>query len=529
MGCDLELLCEDLRHEAFEDLRPTADAISETVNELSKVVLQQSQAQEESDRRIDFLETRLDNLAELVQSGPKAQSISSSLDRRVQENARVLARLQTKLADVQHEASAQGDERYKDLADRLDAVETRHENTENNRLAQLTDLDRRASDLEGKLADLRSRLPLAQNGASSAHANEPIERFKEQLDTLAIRTEDLETKVGTLRRNADTDRAALAEALDVQERRTNKLLDRLRDKLRALPSDPLVAEGSNWGSERREDAAWDRTYGESRFSVTPSHPATTTSSTAAATTAAAATTTSSNSYARGNSPAYDNFERYGSPERPYYHNGALGRDRWHEDKFGLGWWAISWPEERADKQEWGADGAWHVDGAHFAHRLDSAEQALLPIFLFSDIGPECGGTALASGSHVAVTKVLMDATPEAPQGLPGSQVSKRAMRIPGALDQPVEVRGKAGDVALCHPFLLHARGKNFAPTEGTSGVRFIANPCVQFRERMRVGLNADAAQQCPIERAISEAQMRAMLPLGFGSFGNPPSKRRRRR
>jgi hypothetical protein len=41
----------------------------------------------------------------------------------------------------------------------------------------------------------------------------------------------------------------------------------------------------------------------------------------------------------------------------------------------------------------------------------------------------------------------------------------------------------AGDVALVHPFLLHARGKNLGP-HTDEGVRFLCHPCVRLKEHM---------------------------------------------
>jgi len=203
-----------------------------------------------------------------------------------------------------------------------------------------------------------------------------------------------------------------------------------------------------------------------------------------------------------------------------------GRNRWHVDRFGLGWWAVSWPQPKPDNADWGADGAWHIDGAHFKHKINSAEQALLPIFIFSNIEPEDGGTALAAGSHVAVTKILSEAEISAPDGIPGSQVSRAAAAVPGALDNIIEACGQAGDVVLCHPFLLHARGINYGQN-GVESVRFISNPCVQFREEMNVGIEADPEHQSPVERAVSEARIRAMLPLRFGHTSRPQKRRRK--
>lgn len=39
---------------------------------------------------------------------------------------------------------------------------------------------------------------------------------------------------------------------------------------------------------------------------------------------------------------------------------------------------------------------WHTDGDFFVHYLDSPEQALLVIPLFTDMESKCGGTVLCS-------------------------------------------------------------------------------------------------------------------------------------
>lgn len=50
---------------------------------------------------------------------------------------------------------------------------------------------------------------------------------------------------------------------------------------------------------------------------------------------------------------------------------------------------------------------WHVDGDFFIHYLDSPEQALLVIPLFSDIEPKCGGTVLCSDGVGVFAKHLV--------------------------------------------------------------------------------------------------------------------------
>ncbi len=63
----------------------------------------------------------------------------------------------------------------------------------------------------------------------------------------------------------------------------------------------------------------------------------------------------------------------------------------------------------------------------------------------------------------------------------------------------MEINGEPGDVALLHPFMLHAR----SPNTGRR-VRFICNPCISFKEPMRVKPE-DGDSVSPVERAIIRA------------------------
>lgn len=51
---------------------------------------------------------------------------------------------------------------------------------------------------------------------------------------------------------------------------------------------------------------------------------------------------------------------------------------------------------------------WHKDGDFFRHFLDSPEQGLLTIVLWSDIHPRGGGTFLAADSVGPVARLLAD-------------------------------------------------------------------------------------------------------------------------
>jgi Phytanoyl-CoA dioxygenase (PhyH) len=96
----------------------------------------------------------------------------------------------------------------------------------------------------------------------------------------------------------------------------------------------------------------------------------------------------------------------------------------------------------------GADtdfGDWRVS-------VSSRGRALLMLFLFSDVGPNDGPTRLRMGSHLDVPTLLLEA---GEAGLPAAQVSPLADQASSA--RPVVVAsGRAGDVYLCHPFLVHA-------------------------------------------------------------------------
>ncbi|CAN0413984.1 unnamed protein product [Ectocarpus sp. 12 AP-2014] len=79
-----------------------------------------------------------------------------------------------------------------------------------------------------------------------------------------------------------------------------------------------------------------------------------------------------------------------------------GVGSWEE--FGCGWWMVTFPGFA--QPPWGAEGKWHIDGAHFRHYPHSREIGILPIFLFSDVRKHGGGTAVLRGSHKKVAEIL---------------------------------------------------------------------------------------------------------------------------
>lgn len=122
---------------------------------------------------------------------------------------------------------------------------------------------------------------------------------------------------------------------------------------------------------------------------------------------------------------------------------------------------------------------WHKDGWHFRHFLNSPEQALVTVPLYSDIQTRSGGTYLAVDSIAPVARLLRDA----PAGLHPDAVQGAGYLIPGLVEQCTrftELTGEAGDVAFLHPYMMHRVSIN-----PSSRPRFIANMAPVLAEPMR--------------------------------------------
>ncbi|EXJ64739.1 hypothetical protein A1O7_01077 [Cladophialophora yegresii CBS 114405] len=130
---------------------------------------------------------------------------------------------------------------------------------------------------------------------------------------------------------------------------------------------------------------------------------------------------------------------------------------------------------------------WHVDGDFFVHFLDSPEQGLLVIPLFTDILPNGGGTWVCSDGPEKIGKYLY----EHPEGvLPrmtpvggGPKNYEDGLEYYNTLVQSCaessfhEMTGSVGDVILLHPLMLHSASKN-----GRRLPRIITNPPVSLVE-----------------------------------------------
>jgi len=166
--------------------------------------------------------------------------------------------------------------------------------------------------------------------------------------------------------------------------------------------------------------------------------------------------------------------------------------RW-ECEPALGYWPISFPG--FEPSPWQApQTGWHVDGSHFHHHLNSRNQGLLSIFLFSDIEPGDGGTALSLGSHHIAARILEAAEPE---GLSVYDLVNAVNQHPR--ERVIETTGEIGDVALMHPFMSHTRSANTG-----NRVRFICNPCFSLKEAMNLQRD-NCDDYSPVEKAIVDA------------------------
>lgn len=139
------------------------------------------------------------------------------------------------------------------------------------------------------------------------------------------------------------------------------------------------------------------------------------------------------------------------------------------------------------------------------HYLDSPEQGLLIIPLFTDIPPQGGGTVIYPGGMRAVARHLR-AHPEgvSPRMVPRADGDFAAEKnldwfngvaSRGADGDYVEACGEVGDVYLLHPLMLHSATNN-----AKRNVRIITNPPVSLREPFRFA-REDGSGYSLVERA----------------------------
>jgi len=152
---------------------------------------------------------------------------------------------------------------------------------------------------------------------------------------------------------------------------------------------------------------------------------------------------------------------------------------------------------------------WHNDGDWFVHFLDSPEQALLVIPLFTDIMPKGGGTVICTDGVGLVAKRLHDhpdgmtpfLMPRDTPDISKSNPERRKVWTDWVKDQTltreetfVEATGEAGDVYLLHPFMLHSASRNLL-----RNIRIITNPPVSLKQPFNYN-RADPSEYSLVEQ-----------------------------
>ncbi|KAF7437128.1 hypothetical protein PC9H_003962 [Pleurotus ostreatus] len=173
---------------------------------------------------------------------------------------------------------------------------------------------------------------------------------------------------------------------------------------------------------------------------------------------------------------------------------------------------------------------WHVDGDFFVHFLDSPEQGLLVIPIFSDIQPRGGGTFICTDGLDKIAKYLSE-HPEGvlPTGL--SFTPSTTKYSTGEYDQDphywshlkeiktcnkfIEMTGEIGDVVLLHPLMMHSASKNYLRIP-----RVITNPPVSLKEPFNF------ARESPNEYSLVERK--TLKALGVERLEFKPTTERRR-
>lgn len=177
----------------------------------------------------------------------------------------------------------------------------------------------------------------------------------------------------------------------------------------------------------------------------------------------------------------------------------VGAGRWLPRR-GLGTFPIRFPH--VDDP---GDAGWHVDGGYLPPgadtywlNLESRGRALLMLFLFTDVGFEDAPTRIKVGSHLDVPRFLQ------PAGEAGMSFMDlcTTMNAAGQLDSPSRAvayaTGMAGDVYLCHPFLVHA-----AQRHRGSSPRIIAQPPLEPAAAFNYSRADD--NHSPVELAVRRA------------------------
>jgi Phytanoyl-CoA dioxygenase (PhyH) len=149
------------------------------------------------------------------------------------------------------------------------------------------------------------------------------------------------------------------------------------------------------------------------------------------------------------------------------------------------------------------DAGWHIEASyesegHWQVNVRSRARGLLVLYLFSDVDTGSAPTRLRPGSHRDAARVL---APAGDAGLNWTEAAQAAAAAsahrPAAL-----ATGRAGDVFLCHPFLVHAASW---PHSGRLP-RMVAQPAVALHDQFPL-----TAPLSPVEQMILDGVVQMTL------------------
>ena len=161
---------------------------------------------------------------------------------------------------------------------------------------------------------------------------------------------------------------------------------------------------------------------------------------------------------------------------------------------------------RGPAQDERGNAGYHIEGSYTGPDgatgwvdIRSRARGLLALFLFTDVGPDDAPTRLLCGSHRYVPEFL------APHGEAGTDSDTEFWRPSVLCLRDAHATGAAGDVFLCHPFIVHTATW---PHRGATP-RMIAQPAVNAPD----GFVLDGSDPSPVARAIVEGLILAGHPI----------------
>lgn len=180
-----------------------------------------------------------------------------------------------------------------------------------------------------------------------------------------------------------------------------------------------------------------------------------------------------------------------SPALWRVYDALLGVNRWVQRQGVGGTIPVRFPSTKDP-----GDAGWHIDGSYEVNgeywvNVHSRNRGLLALFLFTDVDDDDAPTEIIVGSHLDIPPIL------APYGERGVVYSAAANGLPASTFQRPRkhATGQAGDVYICHPFLLH---RATWPHRGV-GPRIVAQP--EIGHHQPFALRNDPGV-CAVERAI---------------------------